>query len=371
MNNNKILYVFGPGRVKRLNQEIDQPLEFFYGYQYFNKKYSTNIIEVNKSKFNLTRFKKLLFFYDRLIVKLTSFPSYAVELISIKNYKIYKNSKKIIFTNDALYLSFLPILFLTKLFKYKNQNFVITMGLFGKDSLSKYKKLFDLIYKKIFLYTADKFIFIGYGEYDYAIKKYSKYRKKFEYIPFGIDTNFWSTNNIQKKEGIVFVGNDGKRDYEFLKELTKQLEYLHFTLVTDYPFDIKLKNVTVIKGSWSKQLISDSALRSIYENSKLTIVPLKDSLQPSGQSVTLQSISCKTPVLISKTEGFFGDRKFINNFKINFVDINTTEHWKEKIDYLLSSYEDFRITDEDLVKFKKIQNLQVFEKNLEKVIFNL
>lgn len=371
MFSNKILYIFGPGRVKRLNNETEQPIEFFYGYQYFNNRYSSKIIEVNKSKSNKTRSRKILFFFDRLIIKFTSFPSYSIELISIKNFKIYKNSEKIIFTNDALYLSFLPILIFTKLLRFKNQNFVITMGLFGKDSSTKYIKIFDFIYKKIFLYSADKFLFIGYGEYEYAVKKYSQYKNKFEFVPFGIDTNFWSKNNIQRKEGLVFVGNDGKRDYEFLKELINKLKNLHITLVTDYPIDIKLDNVTVIKGNWSEQLISDSDLRTIYENSKLTIIPLKDSLQPSGQSVTLQSISCKTPVLITKTRGFFGDKKFISDYKVNFVNVNTIENWKKNIDYLLSNYEISKITENDLDKFKKNHNFQVFEKKLEKIIFNL
>ena len=37
---------------------------------------------------------------------------------------------------------------------------------------------------------------------------------------------------------------------------------------------------------------------------------MKDSLQPSGQSVTLQSMSLGIPVLISKTVGFWDFSKF-------------------------------------------------------------
>ena len=39
------------------------------------------------------------------------------------------------------------------------------------------------------------------------------------------------------------------------------------------------------------------------QESKITIIPLKNTLQPSGQSVALQSMANGTPVLISKTDG--------------------------------------------------------------------
>ena len=40
----------------------------------------------------------------------------------------------------------------------------------------------------------------------------------------------------------------------------------------------------------------------------MTIIPLKNSIQPSGQSVALQSMACGTPVVITETFGFW-DKK--------------------------------------------------------------
>ena len=64
--------------------------------------------------------------------------------------------------------------------------------------------------------------------------------------------------------------------------------------------------------------IDDLELRNIYQNAKLTIIPLKDSLQPSGQSVALQSIACGTPVIITHTSGFW-DKKTLKIKKIYFL----------------------------------------------------
>ena len=59
---------------------------------------------------------------------------------------------------------------------------------------------------------------------------------------------------------------------------------------------------------------------TLYHDADLTIIPLIDTLQPSGQSVALQSIVCGTPVLITKTSGFWDPTKFKNKINIMFFE---------------------------------------------------
>ena len=63
-----------------------------------------------------------------------------ISKLNLKKTRYFK-SDVIVFTSDALYISFLPIILYSKLFM-KNMNgiFVITMGLFGKKTESKLKK---------------------------------------------------------------------------------------------------------------------------------------------------------------------------------------------------------------------------------------
>ena len=81
-------------------------------------------------------------------------------------------------------------------------------------------------------------------------------------------------------------------------------------------------NSKVYNGSWGENSISDSELSDLYNESYMTIVPLKNSLQPSGQSVTLQSMACGTPVIISKTEGFWDNENLNHNENIVFTNEN-------------------------------------------------
>ena len=87
--------------------------------------------------------------------------------------------------------------------------------------------------------------------------------------------------------------------------------------------------------------VSTSVCWSTYLDSKLSIIPLKDSYQPAGQSVALQSMSLGIPVMITKTIGFWQKNLFINNENIIFVDDFQYKTWIQKINEIF--YDDLKI----------------------------
>lgn len=78
-------------------------------------------------------------------------------------------------------------------------------------------------------------------------------------------------------------------------------------------------------------------LKALYESSKLTIIPLLNSSQPSGQSVAIQSMALGTPVMITQTEGFWDIDQFKDNEDLFFVVNNEVSLWEEKIKKILSN----------------------------------
>ena len=104
-------------------------------------------------------------------------------------------------------------------------------------------------------------------------------------------------------------------------------------------------------------------LRNIYQNAKLTIIPLKDSLQPSGQSVALQSIACGTPVIITHTSGFWDKKNFKNKKNIFFAENNKIETWIEIINSILN------MEKNDLVKLTE-NGIDVVLNNYDLKVFN-
>jgi hypothetical protein len=62
---------------------------------------------------------------------------------------------------------------------------------------------------------------------------------------------------------------------------------------------------TVVGDFYGSDSISDVDLRRMYNAARAVVVPLKDVHQPSGQSVTLQAMSCGRPVVLTKTRGLW------------------------------------------------------------------
>ena len=175
---------------------------------------------------------------------------------------------------------------------------------------------------------------MGVGEYKLA-KNHIKNREKVVFIPFHIDCDFWETSELKIEENnqILFIGNDGNRDFDLLIDIAKIMPEKNFVFVSSNQqiLNLKLPNVTVITGNWRDGFLSDLELKKIYQKSRLVILPLKNSTQPSGQSVALQSMSMGIPVLISKNKGFWDGENFVENKNIFFQTTNDPQSWSKKL----------------------------------------
>ena len=125
---------------------------------------------------------------------------------------------------------------------------------------------------------------------------------------FGVDENFWQPPvENSPRNAVLAVGNDGRRDYATLLESARMLPQISFTIITrisapnDLPANVKWR-----RGDWSKQVVSDLELRELYQRATCVVVPLKESPQPSGQSVAMQAMMCDAPVVHTRTSGWWG-----------------------------------------------------------------
>jgi len=370
MNYENLTYVYKSGRIKRLNGKETYPDEFFYGLNFLSSKFkNTSVIELEENKSNIF-FKN----YFNLIRYISGLPFYSEQIISRKNFKILKNSDLIVLTNQGLGFSALPLILINKLFK-KQVSCVFVMGLYNVNTNKKIKLLFRKFFTFIFLKTIDKIIFLSQGEYNFSVQKYSKLASKFSSLPFCIDTEFWnpSLGKDKLKNNILFIGNDGMRDYDFAIELAKNMENYNFTFITNKieKSNLKSNNIELINGFWSEETLSDIEIKNIYENSLLTIIPIVETLQPSGQSVALQSMSLGVPVIITKTNGFWEPKKFIDKENIIFVEKNNITQWKNKINHILSDKEFYEKLSKSAKKtVNENNNLNLFNKNLIKILLN-
>ena len=361
-------FVYFNGRAEKLKGKDIRPRDFFYGYHYATSiGYITEILEFGNKEPGNKILSKILLKIQQLILKAFKFQYDFVGIIKPNNWKLLKNSKNIILSNQRIAHSLLPFLLYVKLFKKSNTITVIAMGLFNSSSKNLLIIKIHNFLHKIMIKNISRMVFIGQPEYLYATQVFTRYSKKFQYIPFGVDKDFWKKKNTQDPSSddyILFIGNDTNRDFDFLVSLANKLQNKKFIVVTEKLEESEFKgtNVKLLNGSWNKDLLTDEYLRNLYDNAKITIVPLKEGLQPSGQSVTLQSMATETPVIITKTRGFWSQDDFIHKENIYFTQSNDLEVWKKAIDSL---YE-----DKDMYQSISINSRNLIERKYNSDYFN-
>ena len=362
----KITYVFGFGRKDKLDKK-DYSDEFFYGYKHFRDSgYDVSLIE-----FETIENSKLIFF-DKIIRKFLKLPSYTSNITSKKNLNIIKESEVIIFSTERTYLgSYLMYKKATKKEDTKKIAMFV-MGLFSKLS----NKPFLLnIQKKILLRILgrlDTIFFLGRGEMNAAEKIFPELKKKFYFLPFVVNKEFWEIQNVpelQERPNILFIGNDGNREYSKVIKIAEMMQSVNFTFITENidKNEITSKNVNLISGHWNKSRLTDKDMIDYYDSAKLTIIPLRESLQPSGQSVALQSMSRGVPVMITYTEGFWDHQNYADHENILFIKDNSAENWVASIEKYFNDNISMKLLSKNSLKtFSELNDSNKFFETIKK-----
>ena len=330
-----VTYVFTGGRKNNLINNTLEAQDFFYGSQFLfdAKNINLEIIEFENKKN-----KNLLYYFDRIFQKFFSLPFYTFKLTNIRNIKKFIKSDHIIFVNESTaFSSILLLIFLKKI--YKIETHLFAMGLFSKHL--KYPKIYKIHFMIVnfLIMFLDHVYFLGEGELNRA-KKLNKNAQKFIFFPFYIDTEFWSNDKSEYGKNILFVGNDGNRVPEKFISLVEHFKDESFVAISNLKefSSFTAPNFELYSELINGNKLSDMELKEIYKTSKLVVIPLKESFQPSGQSVALQSMSMGLPVVITKTQGFWDKSKFIDNENIFFIEQDTKEEWIEKLKFIISNH---------------------------------
>lgn len=367
MKNNLTTFVYIGGRQSRINESDIFPKEFYYGFFEFKSKYqNVEMFELNKPNRS-----KIVIFLDKVMVKIFNLPIGFANVLTLRTVRQFKKSSNLILINEHVFFSTLIILFFLKVLK-RVKITVFLMGMFEKIEVNNF---LQKILIKFSFFVSDNLIFLGEGEFNYANKFYKNYKEKFYYIPFCVDQNFWEISekyNLANRDFILFIGNDLNRDFEHLIEIVNLLQDEKFKIISTRIDEelIKLPNVEIVKGSWHNRKLSDEELRDLYAMSKLVIIPLCDTIQPSGQSVALQSMSCRTPVIISNTRGFWDSKSFIEDNNIFFFENNIPDDSVIKIRNLLKNQHKLNLVSANAYRTVRHKySLDNFAESLEKIVF--
>tara|TARA_B100001109_G_C18856377_1_gene471882 strand:+ start:1711 stop:2853 length:1143 start_codon:yes stop_codon:yes gene_type:complete len=371
--NSKITYFFQEGRLKKIKSKTPYAKEMFYGYHYFKKNYEN--VEIVEFENNINFFERQFFKLEKKLRNAFKLPIYWSYITNRKNYKIIKESDFIVSGNNRVGSAVLPMLFLSKIFNNKISSLCFVMGLFSRKPRYKFLEYFQKKYLLLMLSVHDNFIFLSEKEMEYGKINFPSKSKKFHFLPFTVDQEMWKHNlSDDNKNKIIFVGNDGNREYRFVEDIVNNLVNQDFTIVSSLieENNLKSENYKIYSGTWGDPKVTDQELNKLYRDAKLTIIPLVNTLQPSGQSVALQSLSSGTPVLITHTEGFWDNKNFINEENIFFLKENDLDEWINKINliFAMNDVEYKKIVKNGIELINNHYGLENFSTKVEEILFN-
>jgi glycosyltransferase involved in cell wall biosynthesis len=188
----------------------------------------------------------------------------------------------------------LLILLLRKLFRFR-----VKVAIWDV-SLTENWKIKETI-SALTIPRADAIFVLATTQEDYIRRKW-KQSKNIMRIGHMVDTAFFEKQG-QAELGYIFsIGNDAGRDFDLLLDAIDgvDVEVIIKTRIVIDPLKLIGKRVKIIEND-----ISPIELRSLYSNCKFVVVPLKQTLNPSGVSTILEAGSMSKAVVVTPNTAIF------------------------------------------------------------------
>ncbi len=115
-------------------------------------------------------------------------------------------------------------------------------------------------------------------------------------VPFGIDEEFFAAGEPRDDGYVVAVGGDGSRDHELLVEAVRGTGiptriYTPKLDVADLPENVR----------WTPEVIDHLAYRDVLAGASLVVVPTRGTAYPGGQTVLLEAMASRKPVITTSS----------------------------------------------------------------------
>ena len=155
------------------------------------------------------------------------------------------------------------------------------------------------------LLRAMEVVLYGPGEVPGLLALDARLRPRLHVDRFGVDTRFWAPGAEEPAHEVLAIGNDSHRDWPTLVRAAEEIPSPVRVLTRHEPPATLPPNVTWQEADWHRRILGDDEIRTLYRRAAAVVVPVRDTRQPSGQSVTLQAMACGRPVVLSRIEGLW------------------------------------------------------------------
>ncbi|MEV7648992.1 glycosyltransferase family 4 protein [Arthrobacter sp. NPDC089319] len=123
---------------------------------------------------------------------------------------------------------------------------------------------------------------------------------RIQFVPFGIDTDFYPQHPLPNRPTVLSLGNDRDRDPTTLLTALRQVkEALPDTrIVVQAPGNLRLP-----EGFDSLDRLTGPQVRALYAEASLVAIATRPNLHVSGMTTALEAMSTGRPVVLSATGG--------------------------------------------------------------------
>lgn len=152
---------------------------------------------------------------------------------------------------------------------------------------------------KFVLKEADAVICYASVQLDRLACEYELDTSRLFFIPFGVDTAFFTPRGVPRNDYCLSVGTNDGKDYETLIEALP--EDVKLIVVTDEDNADKIRQHP--KYTDAVELRHDIPIRELkelYEGAALKVIPLRDIAYSSGQTVLLENMALGKAVIVSQ-----------------------------------------------------------------------
>lgn len=302
-------YLLKSGRKERLaNNTAHGPTEFFFGYPQLRESgldvdlWQDNDFGLDKSPSRLWRA------VNHLAWVVLGLPLWATYRLARRDTRtILKRYDAVLVTTNSFGIA---LALLKCLGLFRPRLIFIAMGLVDFATPKRILLMYRMVFRHVPLLS------LGRPEVEYLKDRLPGVT--IDYLPFGVDSRFWRPAGTPPATApaspyVLSIGNDRHRDYATLLRAWKQ-DYPALKIVTKRPIPATSipTNVAVISGDWHQQTLSDEQVRDLMRGALFVVLPILDTIQPSGQSACLQAMACGKAVVLSDIKGLW-DRDIMRN----------------------------------------------------------
>lgn len=255
-------------------------------------------------------------------------------------------SYDIVFTSAAFGTQLVHALLRVKKPLWVMHDFSIT-GLLGEEKTLR-QKIFGFMIKR-----CAGIVTLSEDEKEKLEKRFPHLKGRIEFIPFGVDLDFFKPQGMPKKKQILAVGLDPDRDWKTLIEAVKDIN-IPVVLVTRIS---RVEKYLPLPANIEVRQFSARDLEKEYDKSTMIIVPLNTSSHNNdamGCSVLFEGMAMGKPIIITRTkavESYVKDRE--NGILVEEDNIN---NMKEAIKFILNNKKEAERIGENAYRYA-VKNL--------------